>query len=208
MSLFYARLNRYSIAIDSAQQTSPDEWRLQSDVNKQGGGAALPQEIGKEVSDAERRLLADARNVYRQRVEVGIAREQARKDLPLSTYTEAYWKIDLHNLLNFLKLRMDAHAQHEIRAYAHVIGYEILNRWCPLSWQAFLDYQVNAIALTSREIEVIRAISGGDDSAATAAAGTFGWIKADGSIGRNRERSEAEQKLMDLGICVPWWKDH
>ncbi|RPJ66931.1 MAG: hypothetical protein EHM24_20875, partial [Acidobacteria bacterium] len=74
-------------------------------------------------------------------LEAGIAREQARKDLPLSTYTEAYWKIDLHNLLHFLDLRLDVLAQEEIRSYARIIGEDIVRRWVPLAWEAFLDYR-------------------------------------------------------------------
>lgn len=77
------------------------------------------------------------RKVYEGRLKAGVAREQARKDLSLSTCTEAYWKIDLHNLLHFLQLRMDAHAQQEIREYANVIGYKIVSQWCPLTWEAF-----------------------------------------------------------------------
>ena len=70
--------------------------------------------LGKELSDKELMLQQLTREVYDERLAKGIAREQARKDLPLSTYTEAYWKVDLHNLLHFLALRMDAHAQYEI----------------------------------------------------------------------------------------------
>ena len=85
-----------------------------------------------------------ARALYDERLEQGVAREQARKDLPLCTYTEAYWKMDLHNLLHFLALRMDSHAQKEIRDYATVIGREIVARWVPLTWEAFQDYRLGA----------------------------------------------------------------
>ena len=81
--------------------------------------------------------------------------------LPLSTYTEAYWKIDLHNLLHFLNLRMDAHAQPEIRAYATTIGSEIVAKWVPIAWEAFLDYRRHALQLSKAEIEIIRAIVSG-----------------------------------------------
>ena len=199
---------RYSIAIDSAQQTAPDEWQLQSDANRQGSGGCLPYEAGSEISQTERKFLAAARKVYDQRIDAGIAREQARKDLPLSTYTEAYWKSDLHNLLHFLKLRMDSHAQNEIRAYAHAIGHEIVSRWCPVAWQAFLDYQLNSLTLTSREVDVIRLLSRRDSTGAIEAAKSFGWVKNDGSIGRNRERFEVEQKLSDLGLQIPWRHEH
>ena len=85
------------------------------------------------ISDEEAELQDRVRAVYEARLERGIAREQARKDLPLCTYTEAYWKIDLHNLLHFLALRMDSHAQQEIRDYATVIGEEIAARWVPIT---------------------------------------------------------------------------
>ena len=84
-----------------------------------------------------------------------MAREQARKDLPLSTYTEAYWKIDLHNLLHFLALRMDAHAQQEIREYSCTIGEEIVAPLFPLVWEAFRDYRLEAMYLSRLDSGVI-----------------------------------------------------
>lgn len=77
------------------------------------------------------------------------------KDLPLSTYTEAYWKIDLHNLLHFLQLRMDSHAQLEIRTYANIIGHEIVAKLFPVTWQAFLDYRLNAMTLSAMEQQLL-----------------------------------------------------
>ena len=102
---------RYSVAIDDKQETCPAEWRKQATDNKQGSGAFFNEFEGAALSIGERELQAMADSIYANRLEVGVAREQARKDLPLSTYTEAYWKIDLHNLFHFLALRMDAHAQ-------------------------------------------------------------------------------------------------
>ena len=93
---------RYSEAIDAAQKTAPDAWRLQSAANRQGSSGLLPPEQCRELSDEEARLQRAARDLYEARLAAGVAREQARKDLPLSTYTEAYWKIDLQNLLHFL----------------------------------------------------------------------------------------------------------
>src|SRR4029078_5385989 len=100
-------------------------------------------EIGERLSARETELQVESRKVYEERLSVGVAREQARKDLPLSTYTEAYWKIDLHNLFHFLALRMDEHAQTEIRTYANAIGNEIVSQWCPVSWEAFKSYRLN-----------------------------------------------------------------
>ena len=83
------------------------------------------------------------------------------KNLPLSTYTEAYWKADLHNLLHFLQLRMDDHAQEEIRVYTSVIGEEIVAKWVPLVWEAFKDYRRQALRLSRIEIDVLSALAGG-----------------------------------------------
>ena len=109
---------RYSLAIDAMQTTAPDGWRTQAVQNRQGSGAAMDPEQGPQLSASETEFQREARELYERRIACGVAREQARKDLPLSTYTEAYWKVDLHNLLHFLALRMDEHAQWEIREYA------------------------------------------------------------------------------------------
>ena len=113
---------RYSLAIDAMQTTAPDDWpRRRPRTGKGAKGGSIPS-LGARLSAAEQQFQAEARRLYTERIELGIAREQARKDLPLSTYTEAYWKIDLHNLLHFLALRMDSHAQEEIRACSHRDG--------------------------------------------------------------------------------------
>ena len=133
-----------------------------------------------------------------------MAREQARKDLPLATYTEAYWKIDLHNLLHFLALRMDMHAQQEIRDYAHAMG-EIVEKWCPIAWEAFIDYRMESMSFTGLEIPVVRALTSGDRDEATRIAEESGWLKT-GKKGllRNRERNEFEEKLERLNLSAPW----
>jgi flavin-dependent thymidylate synthase len=197
---------RYSVAIDATQQTPPDEWRLQSALNRQGSAGTLPREVGETLSADERALQDEARRVYEARLAAGVAREQARKDLPLSTYTEAYWKINLHNLLHFLNLRMDDHAQEEIRAYARVIGEEIVAKWVPFVWEAFLDYRRHALQLSGIEVELLRLIGRSDRAAAITAAERHGWLtrRKDGSLARHRERAEFEQKLAALGLHAPW----
>lgn len=147
---------RYSSAIDEKQETSPEEWRLQAKDNKQGSAGFLPLEQGVLFSQQEKELHNRIKDVYEQRINAGIAKEQARKDLPLSNYTEAYWKIDLRNLLHFLKLRMDSHAQKEIRDYATIIGNEIVSRWAPYTWEAFNDYILNSITFSGKEIELMK----------------------------------------------------
>jgi flavin-dependent thymidylate synthase len=197
---------RYSVAIDATQQTPPDRWRAQSALNRQGSSGTLPVEIGEQLSAAERALQDEARRVYEERLAAGVAREQARKDLPLSTYTEAYWKINLHNLLHFLDLRMDDHAQEEIRTYARVIGEEIVAAWVPIVWEAFLDYRRRALHLSGIEAELIRALNMNDRAGAIAAAERHGLLarRKDGSLARNRERAELEAKLAALGLTAPW----
>ena len=91
----------------------------------------------------------------------GLARELARIGLPLSTYSEWYWKIDLHNLLHFLALRLDAHAQYEIRVYAEAIG-QLVQRWVPQAWEAFGDYRLHAATLSRQELLAVQALLRGE----------------------------------------------
>jgi thymidylate synthase (FAD) len=197
---------RYSVAIDAAQRTPSDEWRRQSMVNRQGSSGNLPTDLGEGLSAAEQELQEKARAVYEARIVAGVAREQARKDLPLSTYTEAYWKIDLHNLLHFLHLRMDEHAQQEIRAYAIVIGEKIVAQWVPIVWEAFLDYRQHAVQLSRLEAEIIGALNSQDPEHARHLATRYGLLnrRKDGSLAPNRERTELEAKLRIFGLTSPW----
>jgi thymidylate synthase (FAD) len=186
---------RYSVAIDAAQRTPADRWRLQSADNRQGSAGFLPVDQGALLTEAEFKLLDLARSTYDERLAAGVAREQARKDLPLSTYTEAYWKVDLHNLLHFLKLRMDDHAQEEIRVYASTIGERIVAKWVPLVWEAFTDYRRDAMYLSKLEIAVVSAMAEGRSDRAR---------EVFESIPSKRERQEIEQKLLKLGFSLPW----
>lgn len=191
---------RYSIAIDAAQTTRPAEWRRQSSSNRQGSEGMLTEAMGAELSAEETELHEKAREMYQRRLELGVAREQARKDLPLCTYTEAYWKIDLHNLLHFLHVRMDRHAQWEIRQYAITIGQEIVRPLFPLVWEALVDYRVEAMQLSRLEQGVIQRLAaagrlpvGEEDFLA---AQDPSWVGLD----RCRERDECREKLWQLGI--------
>lgn len=198
---------RYSVAIDSLQTTEPGEWRSQSESNRQGSGEFLSEEIGARLTASERDFHRAATQLYNDRLEIGVAREQARKDLPLCSYTEAYWKIDLHNLLHFLALRMDAHAQFEIRAFATTIGEQILQPLFPIAWQAFLDYRVNATTLTRLDSEVIARLTAAAAQDRTSppfteeaflAAQDPSWA----SLKRSRERDECREKLAALGLVA------
>lgn len=155
---------RYSVAIDSAYVTEPDKWRVQSKSNKQGSEGFLPERdeegnpLGEWLTERDNSHVYHSRATYNQMLERGVAREQARKVLPLSTYTEAYWKMDLRNLLHFLSLRMEEHAQWEIRQYANIIGNEIIAKLYPMVWEAFCDYELNSLTLTQHEMVVFAAM--------------------------------------------------
>ena len=195
---------RYSIAIESIQNTAPDAWRLQSSLNRQGSDGTLDRTSGKMLSRKEHELHELARSVYRERIDHGIAREQARKDLPLSTYTEAYWKIDLNNLLHFLQLRMAENAQHEIRQYAQVIGNRIVKMWCPLTWEAFQDYWLSALTFSDTEQEILRALIAGQSGEALEIARRVGWINESGDTAHgDLEWSEFCDKCRKLDLRIP-----
>jgi thymidylate synthase (FAD) len=193
---------RYSEAIADQQTTLPGEWRLQTALNKQGSDGFLDLETGTALSSAETAHHQFTRELYQARIECGVAREQARKDLPLSTYTEAYWSIDLHNLLHFLQLRMDAHAQSEIRQYATLIGKEIVARWVPCVWEAFQDYRLEAMRLSGLEVKLMRMLISGDQLAASTWLIEQGWLDPK-SGKKSREAGEVEAKLAALGLELP-----
>jgi thymidylate synthase (FAD) len=196
---------RYSIAIDSTQKTKKTEWRKQSSINKQGSDDYLDDEFGKLLSEKEEALHKQIREVYEERINLGVAREQSRKDLSLSTYTEAYWKIDLHNLFHFLVLRMGNHAQYEIRSYANIIGNEIVSKWCPLAWEAFKDYRLNSFWLSDIEINVLRFLIGKTPKEAKNYLLSLNLLSYESDkIKRSREVIEMEAKLREFGFEVNW----
>jgi thymidylate synthase (FAD) len=194
---------RYSVAIDSAQTTDPREWRQQATDNKQGSGEMLPDAAGLLLTLEEQHLQEQARQVYASRLKAGVAREQARKDLPLSTYTEAYWKVDLHNLLHFLALRLDDHAQKEIRLYSQAI-VQIVMQLFPAVWRAFEAYRLRSMQLTALDIGVIQRLSVGIrgsgfgtwDEEAFVQCQDPSWV----GLVRCRERDECREKLKRLGL--------
>ncbi len=197
---------RYSLAIDATQTTKPGEWRTQSQSNRQGSEGFAEQSLGEELTGDETKLHNLSREIYNKRIDLGIAREQARKDLPLATYTEAYWKVDLHNLLHFLALRMDSHAQFEIQEYSRTIGYEIVKKWVPLVWEAFEDYRIDSMEFSKLELDVLGMINGGKKDDALKYAEDKGWLnrRDDGSLKQNLERIEFENKLERINILPPW----
>jgi thymidylate synthase (FAD) len=151
--------------------------------------APTPSQYLSEI-ESEGHILA--KEIYEERLLFGNAKEQARKDLPLSTYTEAYWKCDLHNLFHFLALRMDKHAQLEIRQYANVIGNEIVAKLFPMAWEAFVDYRLGAMSLTRLDIDAIQRLF----ALAKPSRNEFILVAAD--IENKREREECIAKLERL----------
>lgn len=157
---------------------------------------------GEVLSVLESQHHGDADHVYKLRLSLGVAREQARKDLPLATYTELYWKMDLHNLMHFLGLRMDSHAQLEIRSYANAIGEQIVAKLFPLAWEAFQDYRTNAKTLTALDRSVIRTLvaSGEKMPSDIPPYDSSVWPEEWRNKPRHRERDECVAKLRDLLI--------
>lgn len=211
---------RYSEAIDAMQTT--DKWRLQATANRQGSSGLLeewpegwtstrdgvsnadgfaiqqigigPLTPGEFLTMRERNYQQAARALYKERLALGVAREQARKDLPLSTYTTAYWKVDLHNLFNFLRLRMDSHAQAEIREFANAL-FKLTEPLFPLACEAFQDYVLNGMRLSRMDIDVLRRLLAGEKD----------HVALCESVGMSKkgELPEFEAKAAKLGLTLP-----
>ena len=165
---------RYSILDKEFYLPSKENLAAQSKNNRQGRGEVISGEQAKEVLDL---LKGDAERTYvnyetmlNERYDgsiidekkSGLARELARMNLTLNTYTQWYWKTDLLNLMNFLRLRADHHAQYEIRAYADVM-LDTLKRWVPITYEAFMDYRVGGTEISSKGKAVIKKLIKGEN---------------------------------------------
>lgn len=147
---------RYSVMKNEFYLPEPEDIRFQSTVNKQGRSAEeVPDDLKSKLLDVLKKSQGDAYKDYSEFVESGLAREIARINLPLSLYTEWYWKIDLHNLFHFLSLRMDPHAQYEIQLYAKIMS-NMVKQIYPLSWEAFVDYRLTAQCFSGPELKVLK----------------------------------------------------
>jgi thymidylate synthase (FAD) len=160
---------RYSVLDSEFYLPAPEHLAAQAKNNRQGRGDVL---TGKEAESVRKILCKDANATYdhyqwmmnedkRDPTRKGLARELARMNLTLNTYTQWYWKTDLHNLFNFLSLRADPHAQYEIRAYADVI-LNMVEAWVPVACQAFRDYRLGAVTLSAQMLDVVRRLLAGD----------------------------------------------
>lgn len=149
---------RYSIMKDEFYVPDMDQIRPQSVVNKQGRSEdQLPEEQAQRVVEMFENSQREAYAGYEEMLGYDLAREIARNNLPLSLYTEWYWKIDLHNLFHFLRLRLDAHAQYEIRVYGEAIA-ELVQPIVPFAWQAFEDYTLHAKRFSRMELRALHAM--------------------------------------------------
>lgn len=134
----------------------PHEVRLQSKSNRQGGSEeAVPEALRERVIELLQRDQSHVYGSYQELLDDDIARELARVNLPLSLYTEMYWQIDLNNLFHFLRLRLDWHAQYEIRAYGDAIA-ECVKAVAPLAYEAFEEHILHGRTLSRRELELIK----------------------------------------------------
>jgi len=164
---------RYSVLEDEFYTPEPEHLAAQSGSNRQGRGDVLTDA---EAEHAQQTIQDNARRAYGHYLELlnqdaagqplhperaGLARELARMTLPLNTYTQWYWKIDLHNLLHFLALRADPHAQYEIRAFAELL-LDVVRRWVPLTHAAFVDYRLEGAELSAKALAVLRRMVSGE----------------------------------------------
>ncbi|MBC9179815.1 FAD-dependent thymidylate synthase [Pseudoroseomonas ludipueritiae] len=164
---------RYSVMDREFYIPAPDQLAAQSSSNRQGRGEVLGGEDAARVMDL---LRQDATTAYDHYIEMlnedesgaaldpsrqGLARELARMNLTLNTYTQWYWKTDLHNLMNFLRLRADAHAQYEIRVYAEAM-LQVLEAWVPAVAEAFRDYRLGAVTLSAQMLDITRRMLAGE----------------------------------------------
>ena len=171
---------RYSILDREFYLPAPEHLAAQSSSNRQGRGEILE---GAEAASVLDLLRGDAMRTYDHYASMlnegidgtpvdpdrrGLARELARMNLTLNTYTQWYWKTDLHNLMHFLRLRVDPHAQWEIRAYGERIN-EILERWAPMTYSAFRNYRLGGAALSEQALDAVRRQLAGETLDATSA---------------------------------------
>ncbi|HVR64221.1 MAG TPA: FAD-dependent thymidylate synthase [Polyangia bacterium] len=152
---------RYSLMPMLFYTPAAGDLQTQSRANNQGrSGQAIDAALQAEAVARWNRVRTESRETYEWMTANEIARELARIDLPLSTYTQWYWKIDLHNLLHFLSLRVDAHAQWEIQEYGRVMA-GMLKRVAPLSYEAWIDYDVCGAHLSRLELDALRSLVAG-----------------------------------------------
>jgi thymidylate synthase (FAD) len=178
---------RYSILDREFYIPDPAQLAAQSTVNNQGRGEVL---AGPEAARVLEMLKSDAARSYdhyeamlSQDGQQGLARELARMNLPANIYTQWYWKVDLHNLFHFLRLRADPHAQYEIRVYAEAIAACVAD-WVPIAYGAFADYRMGGVTLSSKAIDCVkRMLKGEKVTQETSGMSKGEWREFEGVIG-------------------------
>lgn len=182
---------RYSVMKEEFYLPESEMIRAQSKSNRQG---RADEPIDPAMAESFRDFLGTTSSTqyaeYLRLIDQGVARELARIALPLSLYTEWYWKIDLHNLFHFLRLRLDPHAQYEIRAYAEVMG-KLTKEVVPLAWEAFEDYILQAVSFTAPELRALASSLGNLSENSIAESGLSA-----------RERAELIMKLDEIKAII------
>ena len=190
-------ISRYSVMKDEFYFPKSEDLRKQSKTNKQGSEGSLEEIQSAVFSEAIKSQCKNAYDLYLKMLDAGVAREQARMILPLNLYTEFYWKQDLHNLLHFLALRLDSHAQYEIQVYAQAM-HDLIKNIVPWTIEAWEDYNImrGATKLTRLEKEAIKKHNQEYKSSQGSR-----WI---GNIDSENKREQAEWKAKanDLGFDI------
>jgi thymidylate synthase (FAD) len=196
---------RYSVMPDEFYVPEVEHVTLQSTANRQGGGDPLGAEAASEIRDQIEREQRLIREGYERMLDLDLRRELARVNLGVAQYTEWYWKCDLHNIFHFLRLRLDDHAQYEIRVYAEAMA-RIVRAVAPIAWEAFEDYALTAQRFSGLEMGALarlldperpeRAID--EDEIIAALPEAWRQYTDEGKLKRNRERDEFLAKLRRL----------
>jgi thymidylate synthase (FAD) len=197
---------RYSVMPDEFYVPDPAHVTLQSASNRQGGGEPVAAELARDIVEQIEKEQRSVREGYEKLLDLDIRRELARINLGVAQYTEWYWKNDLHNIFHFLKLRLDDHAQYEIRVYAEAMA-QIVRAVVPVAWEAFEDYILNGERFTRGELEAVSRLLARHgwpslDDVLSACPPEWRETNKEGALKRNRERDEFLAKLDQLAARV------
>ena len=185
---------RYSVVPDEYELLAPGEVRRQSTRNRQGRGEPLDEAAGERFRAELDRIAQESYAAYQRALSEGVARETARMVLPVSFYTQWYWKVNLHNLFHFLELRLDPHAQEEIRQYAGVVA-ELARTVAPTCFEAFEEFQWRSLRFSARELRALRGLLEGQDPTEACGAAGLALLREDGTPLKTGEGPEFLEKL-------------
>ena len=189
--------SRYSVVPDEYEIPPPEEVRHQSTRNRQGRGDPLPSDVVERFRSELDRVSKDAYTIYTRALDDGVARETARLVLPVAYYTQWYWKINLWNLFHFLSLRLDPHAQEEIRLYAAELA-KIARLVTPVAYEAFEEFTLSGLTLSRREQVAVRALLSGKTPEAACSDAGLSLTRDDGKPMTTGEGVEFLEKLERL----------